>query len=247
MHIIPPELRNIKGVNAAFFSRLGGVSQGDYDSLNCGYGSGDDPHNVKRNRLIASSFLEADMEVFTVSQYHSAQVVLLDKPWDRHEAPQADAIITMEKNLPIGVLTADCVPVLLAEENGKAIAAIHAGWKGTQQGIIQSTINALEEIGIAPEALIASIGPAISGESFEVGAEVKSQFPGYENYFTVKSDKHLFNLKGLVAHLLYLTGVRHITDIGVDTYTNPAQYYSYRRNTHANTSRYGRQLSAIML
>lgn len=240
--------------NGGFFGRRGGVSEGEYQSLNCGYGSGDDLAKVEENRRIVSENLTGkNLPLCTVSQYHSREVVVLEKPWDWKESPKADAIITKEKGVIIGVLTADCAPILLHDESSGIIGAIHAGWRGALGGVIENTLHTLYKNGGSIERVRAAIGPAIGKESYEVGSEMREEFikAHYKNesFFekTSKPEKFMFNLKGFVRSILEKSGVAEVHDVERDTLPNEENYFSFRRTTLRGGKVYGRQLSAITL
>lgn len=253
MHKNPPELIGIKGVKASFFSRQGGVSGGVYSSLNCGYGSGDDINNVAINRRNVLSHLQVDAkDLCTLKQVHSSKVFVTNSFYEWRDAVEADAIITTEKGIAIGALTADCVPILIADESGRVACAIHAGWKGAIGGIIQSAVKAIGELGFHARSLTAVIGPAISAESYEVGGELREIFTAqsisHAQYFAEnRNGRYQFNLKGYVAEILCGAGIMNVSDISVDTYANEAEYFSFRRATHKSENAYGRLVSAIVL
>ncbi len=235
-----------------FFGRKGGVSEGEYASLNCGYGSGDDIAKVEENRRIVSEKLTGkNLPLCTVSQYHSREVVVLEKPWHWKESPKGDAIITKEKGVIIGVLTADCVPILLHDKSSGIIGAIHAGWRGALGGVIENTLHMLYKNGGSIESVSAAIGPAIGKDSYEVGAEMREEFiKAYyknETFFakTAKPEKFMFDLKGFVREILEKSGVAEVQDLERDTLPDEKNYFSFRRTTLAGSTVYGRQISAI--
>jgi len=236
-----------------FFSRRGGVSSGLYTSLNCGPGSGDDPENVAENRRIAASFISnrRDTPVLTCYQIHSADVALATSNWDE-DRPRADAIVSNRRGLVIGVLTADCTPVLFADHQAGVIGAAHAGWKGALTGVLENTITAMEKLGAHRANITAAIGPTIQQTSYEVGSEFRDRFintdPIFSSFFELGQDAaHLqFNLSAFVEFQLQKSNIQRVWNAHIDTYSS-ADHFSYRRATHRKEPDYGRQLSAIML
>jgi len=171
-------LADLSGVQHRFFTRQGGVSAGLYSSLNCGYGSGDDPENVRENRRrVAASFERRAEDLLTVHQFHSTDVLTVaDQRWSSPGAPRADALVTDRPGVVLGVLAADCAPVLLADPQAHVIGAAHAGWKGALTGVVEATIDAMEKLGARRERLRAAIGPCIGRDSYEVGPEFPAPF-----------------------------------------------------------------------
>ena len=175
--IVSDLLGDQSGVRHGFFTREGGVSGGIYASLNCGFGSGDHADAVRENRARVAGKLGVGAEaLITVRQVHSNHVVVADAPWTPEAAPQADAIVTRMPSLAVGVLTADCTPILFADPQARVIAAAHAGWKGAKTGIIDAVIGAMEELGASRERIRAAIGPTISQAAYEVGPEFEAAF-----------------------------------------------------------------------
>ncbi|MGB7916083.1 MAG: peptidoglycan editing factor PgeF, partial [Rhodomicrobium sp.] len=173
-------------------------------------------------------------------------------PWEATRAPEADAIVTNAPNLAVSVLTADCVPLLLADATAGVVAAVHAGWKGARAGVIESAIEAMESLGARASRIAAAIGPAISPAAYEVGPEFKAAFltgcAESEKYFSEARHSHIhFNLPGYVEGKLRMRGIEHINDVGVCTYGNESFLFSYRRSCHNREPDYGRQISAIMV
>jgi len=245
-------LNRSERVRHVFFTREGGVSQGLYGSLNCGYGSGDNPDHVTANRSRALSRLASDSELVTLYQVHSPDVVIVENPWSPGDAPTADGQVTSRPGVALGVLTADCAPVLFADGDAGVIGAAHAGWKGALAGIIESTVEAMTGLGAEASNISAAIGPCIQQESYEVGPEFHDRFldvtPAYRDFFVPSSrDGHfLFDLPGFVGRKLYALGLR-FDIISEDTCANDTHFYSYRRATHRGEEDYGRGLSAIVL
>ncbi len=247
-------LASLDGVRHGFFTRQGGVSGGIYASLNCGPGSRDDVGDVKENRRRVADALGVPADrLLTVYQQHSAKAVILEAPWDTDEVPQADAIVTATPGLAIGVLTADCAPVLLCDSTARVVAAAHAGWRGALSGITDATLAAMEELGARREHIVAVIGPAISQKAYEVGTDYRDQFLAEEPEsaaFFVEDDRSgepHFDLPGYVAERLARAGVAAIADLGHCTYCDETRLFSYRRSQHHGEADYGRQISAILL
>ena len=241
------------GIRHAFLTRQGGVSSGLFTSLNCGYGSGDDNANVRANRERAADAigLGAD-DLATLYQVHSADVVEVSAPWALDERPKADALVTRTPGLGLGILTADCVPVLFADARAGVVGAAHAGWKGALSGVVEATVAAMERLGAARADISAAIGPCIRQASYEVGPELRQAFIDADEasagFFTAsKRDGHfMFDLAGFVARALVDAGVQG-EDVGLDTYVDEERFFSYRRTTHKGEPDYGRGISLIRL
>jgi hypothetical protein len=238
-----------------FFGRTGGVSKGIYESLNCGTGSKDDPMAVLENRRRATGALtDSDSaRLVTCYQIHSAIAVSVSGPWDVRENPKADAMVTDRTGIMLGILTADCAPVLLADAQAHVVGAAHAGWNGAISGVIESVVSAMTELGAARERISASIGPSISQAAYEVGPEFEERFRDADTDFSTYFEQAerlghwQFDLEGFVAHRLAQAGVGSVNPLGACTYAREADFFSYRRATHRGEPDYGRQLSAIML
>lgn len=241
------------GIAHGFFLRAGGVSKGIYASLNCGRGSGDDRIHVEENRSRAAAALDVASEALIGPyQVHSAKAVIATAAWSPADAPKADAIVTATPNLGIGVLTADCVPLLMADPVAGVIAAVHAGWRGAKDGVIENAIEAMESLGARTSRISAAIGPAISEAAYEVGPEFKAAFmtghDGSEKHFSGgERGRFHFNLPGYVRERLGILGLADIHDLAVCTYENESILFSYRRSCHRSEPDYGRQISAIVL
>jgi len=235
-----------------FFGRKGGVSQGIYASLNCGPGSGDARAEVVENRRRALAELGAK-RLCTLYQIHSAETVTVTTPWDIENSPHADASATNLRGVALGVLTADCAPVLLADITAGVIGAAHAGWKGALGGVTDSVIAAMEKLGAARARIAAAIGPCIGRQSYEVDKVFRDGFveadSGYGAFFVPGEREAFFrfDLESYVAMRLESAGVRNIARLGADTYAREDDFYSFRRATHRGESDYGRELSAIAL
>ncbi len=254
MKFSAPSLAAIGGVQHGFFTRRGGVSSGIYASLNCGPGSRDDAANVTENRARVAELLGAEPgRLITIFQKHSADAVVADKPWQDGKVPEADAMVTATPGLAIGILTADCAPVLLCDGEARVIGAAHAGWRGALSGIVEATVAAMTKLGAKPERITAAIGPAISQKAYEVGADFVEQFlagePDSAAFFITDegSGEPHFDLPGYVGERLARAGVGAITDLGLCTYCEETRLFSYRRSQHHGEGDYGRQISAILL
>ena len=236
---------NIKAKHG-FFTREGGVSEGLFASLNCGFSSADNKEHIIRNRIMVGDVMKADF-LQTAHQTHSDVTGIISKPTEI----SADALVTKEKGLALGVLTADCVPVLLEDAEAGVIGAAHAGWKGARFGIISSVVRAMHNMGAAE--IKAAIGPAIQQSSYEVDKDFFQIFATEDqsnNQFFDKSDnegKLQFDIVGYVKMKLEKNGVNNIEVIAEDTYSQPEKFYSYRRAIHNKEADYGRQISVICL
>ena len=237
-----------------FFGRWGGVSGGIHAGLNVGFGSDDDRDAVARNRALAMRGLGVAPEgLTTLHQVHSAEAVILDGPIPPGQAPRADGMATDRPGVVLGILTADCAPVLLLDPEARVIGACHAGWKGALTGIVEATVTAMATLGARPAAIRAVIGPCIAQSSYEVGAEFRARFLLEDaesgRYFTPEHApaKTRFDLAGYVVLRAWRAGCGEVAWSGEDTLSDPARFFSYRRATLAGEPDYGRQLSAIAL
>jgi len=247
-------LSDVEGVAHGFFGRQGGVSTGLYASLNCGYGSNDDPNHVSENRARVAQALGTDGgRLLTVYQIHSAEAVHVAAPWARSDAPQADAMATTAPGIALGVLAADCAPVLLADATARVVGAAHAGWKGAISGVVESVVALMERLGAKRDRIRAAIGPCISQAAYEVGPEFRVRFvettAANDRYFvsSMRADHWRFDLPRYVAARLSALGLAAVDRLDVCTYADEARYFSFRRTTHKSEPDYGRNLSAIML
>ncbi len=249
-----PTLADLPGVQHRFFTRKGGVSAGLYSSLNCGYGSGDSPDNVRENRRrVAGIFGRDEPDLLTVHQIHSTDVLTVGaKRWTSPGAPRADGLVTDRPGVVLGVMAADCAPVLLADAEARVIGAAHAGWKGALGGVVEATIGAMEKIGARRERLRIVVGPCIGRDSYEVGPEFPAPFLAQDeaNGAFFKPSPHaghfVFDLAGYLVHRIARAGVK-ARATGHDTLTGIEDFFSYRRNTLDGVRDYGRGLSAIAL
>ena len=246
-------LSTLPGIRHAFFTRSGGVSEGLYESMNGGLGSEDAPERVAENRARMAKAIGVKPEHFlSVYQIHSPNVVVADAPWGNAERPRADAIVTRTQGLAIGIGTADCGPILFADSEAKVIGAAHAGWRGALTGVLEATVAEMERLGAKRDRIIAAAGPMISQRNYEVGQDLIDRFLDADKnnarYFAPARPGHaMFDLPGYVVDRLKRAGVAQIENLGLCTYADPAQFYSYRRATHRKEPDYGRHVHAIAL
>ena len=247
------ELLTLQGVTHGFFGRRGGVSNGQYSSLNVGRGSDDDPQNVSENRRRVAAALGTSRDnLLSLYQIHSHDVMIVDSGWDYDHRPKADGLVTQHPGLAISALAADCGPVLFCDPNARVIGACHAGWRGAVAGVTDSTVDAMESCGAQRENIRAVLGPCISAPNYEVGQGFKDtvleQDAKAESCFhTPKDGVPHFDLKAYILMRLAKAGLQHAAALPDCTYAAPDAYYSYRYNTHHKVSDYGRQISAICL
>jgi YfiH family protein len=233
-----------------FLGRRGGVSTGIHAGLNVGIGSDDDAAAVAENRSRALGTVLPGGDLATLYQVHSATVVTLDAvPAER---PQGDAMVTNRPGVALGILTADCAPVLLVDHQAGVIGAAHAGWKGAVAGVAEATVAAMTALGAAPERIAAAIGPCIARASYEVDDAFRDRIaaldPAHERFFADgRAGHHRFDLEAFVAARLAAAGVGRIEAMGLDTYADEGRFFSYRRSTHRGEPSYGRQIAIIGL
>jgi YfiH family protein len=246
-------LAALPGISHAFFTRHGGISTGLYASLNGGQGSGDQPQHVDENRARMAGVIGVAPEaLITAYQVHSPDVIVVERPWSRAERPRADGMVTRIPGIGLGVSTADCGPVLLADATARVIGAAHAGWKGALAGILESTIAAMERLGAARSRMTVAIGPMIRQASYEVGPDFVARFRAADrdnHRFFVPSrraDHAMFDLAGYIAARLNRAGIERLEDLGHCTYADP-RFFSYRRSVHRAEADYGRHINAIAL
>jgi hypothetical protein len=253
---VPLEAKSLTlpGLRHGFFTRTGGVSSGIYASLNSGIGSHDGADNVTENRArMAAALGVASDHFITAYQIHSPNVVVADTPWTPQARPRADGIVSRTPGLAIGVSTADCGPVLMADPQARVVGAAHAGWRGALTGIVEATVAAMERLGAERGRILAALGPMIRQRNYEVGNDLMARFraedPGSDRFFVpaAREGHALFDLAGYVATRLAGAGVERIEDLDRCTYADPAQFYSFRRATHQAEADYGRHVNAIAL
>lgn len=235
-----------------FLGRRGGVSTGAMGGLNVGTGSDDDPALIAENRRRAGEAVLPGAAMVMAYQVHSPDCLTVTEPWDHADRPQADALVTDRPGLLLGILTADCAPVLFHDAQAGIIGAAHAGWKGAIGGVTDNTIAAMEALGARRENIAAVVGPCIAQDSYEVDAAFEANFVAAETFnarfFKLGREGHAwFDLEGYVAARLEAAGVRRVGKLGEDTYSQPERFYSYRRATHCSEANYGRQVSLIGL
>jgi hypothetical protein len=247
-------LDGLPGIRHGFFTRVGGVSEGIYDSKNCGFGSNDARENVARNRARCLAELDAGgPALLTAFQIHSAEAVTASAPWSPGDAPRADAMVTDRPGLALGILTADCAPVLFCDAQAGVIGAAHAGWKGALGGVLEATVGAMADLGAAPSRMVAGIGPHIGQASYEVGPEFVDRFaaadPANRGFFAAspREGHALFDLGGYIESRLAGMGLARLARAGLDTCREEARFFSYRRASLRGEGDYGRCLSAIVM
>ena len=248
-------IAELAGVRHGFFGRRGGVSDGLYASLNCGFGSGDDPARVAENRtraVVAAGLDPAGL--VTAHQTHSILVAKVERPWRREDSPKVDAMVTAAKGVTLGILTADCAPVLFADSQARVVGAAHAGWRGALDGVIEATVAEIIRLGARPADIRAAVGPCIAQESYEVGPEFQERFLAVASanarFFRPSANRrgHFhFDLPGYVADRLSRAGIGLATATGGDSCGQRDEFFSYRRITLEGGRDYGRNLSIIAL
>jgi hypothetical protein len=248
------ELLRIPGFAHGFFTRLGGISQGIYASLNGGLGSRDDSEAVTANRSrIAEALGVAPDRLAVPYQIHSADAVAISAPIQSSARPRCDALVTAIPGLALAVTGADCGMILFADERARVIGAAHAGWKGALAGVVEATVGAMERLGAARSEIVAALGPCIGHKSYEVGPEFVAAFArageGTARYFmpSPKDGRSMFNLNAYIAERVARAGVGRFDDLSLDTYSDECRFFSYRRATHRKEPDYGRLMSVIVL
>ena len=247
-------LNHSPGIRHAFFTRQGGVSCGSFESLNCGFGSGDAPGTVARNRSIAMGRLGFSPDhLVTCYQIHSNTVITVDEPWRHDAAPRADGLVTAISGIALGILTADCAPILFEDAAAEVIGAAHGGWRGALGGIVEATLDRMEALGAKRPRIRAGIGPCIGPDSYEVGPEFRERFLADDRgsaacFARARREQHfLFDLPGYVENRLERAGIINIERAVHDTVGEEARFFSYRRACLRGEPVYGRLLSAIGL
>jgi polyphenol oxidase len=247
-------LNDAAGIRHAFFTREGGTSEGLFASLNCGFGSGDAPERVSENRARAMAALDVPADrLVTCYQIHSPDVVVVETPWRREDNPRADALVTNRRGVALGILTADCTPVLFADPDAGIIGAAHAGWRGALGGVLDATVAAMVRLGAAPARIRAGVGPCIAQRSYEVGPEFPAPFlaedPNNTDLFAParREGHYMFDLGSYVERRLRRAGIFTIQRAPCDTVAEETRFFSYRRACLKGEKDYGRGLSAIVL
>ena len=250
--MITSDQLKLPGITHGFFTREGGFSSGIFSSLNCGLGSGDDIGVVAKNRAkVAHDLGVAHSYLVSAYQVHSADVLIVDTPLV--ERPKVDGLVTNKRGLALGILTADCGPVLFADVKAGVIGACHAGWKGALFGVTDSTVAAMENLGATRKNIVAVLGPTISQKAYEVGPEFPRPFleqdQAHAKYFmsSVKNGHYMFDLPAYLVARMKANGIGNVVDLSLCTYSDQQRFFSYRRSTHSKEKDYGRLISAIAL
>ncbi len=250
--ITPYRARSLDGVPHGFLGRAGGVSTGILAGLNVGLGSTDDREVIHENRRRAIEAVMPGAALVTVHQVHSADTVIVTDPFADDARPHVDALVTDRPNLLLGILTADCVPVLLADTMAGVVGAAHAGWKGALHGVTDATIAAMEKLGARRDRIAVAVGPCIARASYEVDDAFARRFeeadPANERFFFAGREGHQqFDIEAYVVSRLADAGIGRIEALGLDTYADEQAFFSYRRSTHRGEPDYGREISLIGL
>ena len=246
------KLSKINNLKHGFFNCKGGISKNIYKSLNCGPGSRDKPSNVKKNlEIVRKKIKRSSIDIFLLNQIHSNKFIYVDEKYKFKSKPKVDAVITNQKNLPIAVLTADCAPILICDNQKKIIAAIHAGWKGAYKGIVDRVIKFMLKKGSKSQNITAVIGPSISIDSYEVQNDFKNKFLKKDMrnkfFFRIKRKKLYFDLSNYVKSMLLKNKIKKIEKIKIDTFNSNNKFFSARRALSLKHADYGRNISIIML
>jgi|TARA_B100000959_G_scaffold176901_1_gene185106 hypothetical protein len=251
--IISKKLKKFNDINHGFFNREGGYSSGIYKSLNCGVGSSDKRKNVLKNlKVVCKKIGCSKKKLVLLHQIHSNKFFFIDKKYNFNKKKiKADALITNVKNVAIGVLTADCVPILIYDKKLKIISAVHVGWKGAYKNIINKVINFLKKKGSNINNLFAIVGPCITKKNYKIQKDFKNRFlkKNRKNsiFFKTKKNKTYFSLNNYVYNQLKLKGVKNIELINKDTFDKKNNFFSARRSFQNNENDYGRNISIIMI
>ncbi|MFD2264798.1 peptidoglycan editing factor PgeF [Lacibacterium aquatile] len=252
MSLSPLTSPQLAGLPHGFFTRKGGISKGIYDSLNCGLGSDDNPIAVGENRSRVAKYLGAD-QLLTVHQIHSPDVVTVTEPWTRENTPKADGLVTKVPGIALGVLAADCAPLLFADKDAGVIGAAHAGWRGAFGGVAARTVEAMVALGAKRGSIRCAIGPCIGPASYEVSLDFMNTFVeadegNVEFFIPAERDGHaMFDLPGYLLKQIGKLRIGGVEWVEADTLPDDARFFSYRRVTLAGGGDYGRQISAICL
>jgi polyphenol oxidase len=247
-------IAEIRDVAHGFFTREGGVSGGIYGSLNCGAGSKDHrPHVIENRARVAMALGARTDSLLTCHQIHSADAIVVTRPWTMGENPKADAMVTNVPGIALGALAADCAPVLFVDPEARVIGAAHAGWKGALTGVLEATVEAMTTLGARPQRIRAALGPCIGPDAYEVGPEFEARFvetdASYARFFrrAEPGARPYFDLPGFVLARLGAAGLDTVENCTRCTYGDERGLFSYRRATHRGEGDYGRQVSAIVL
>ncbi|NHN87889.1 peptidoglycan editing factor PgeF [Acetobacter sp. LMG 1627] len=239
-------------VRHGFFTRIGGVSEGPYASLNCSTRSGDDPAAITENRARVAGFFGLPGDALLgVTQVHGDGVITVMEPWKPGEGQSADAMVTTREDVALGVITADCGPVLFASKDGRVVGAAHAGWRGAVGGVLEATLSAMEALGAAAADVVAVVGPCIAQKSYEVGADMRDAALAADGeagaFFApgIREAHFQFDLAGYCMNRLARTGVTALASVGLDTLPDERRFFSHRRRTLAGGGQIGHQISVI--
>jgi len=247
------KLNKFKNLQHCFFSRKNGVSNGSYESLNCGLGSNDKKENVLKNLQIVSDKINCNKEsLITLNQKHTNQVIHFNTKTSVKNKLTGDAIVSEVKNVGIGILTADCAPILFYDPIKKIIGCAHSGWKGALNGIIKNTIIKFNELNSRNEDLIAIVGPCINEKNYEVKIDFYKKFISQNNnnkkfFEEINNEKFLFDLRGFINQILLNLNIKNIENIEMDTFSQKEFFYSYRRSKINKEKDYGRCISVILM
>lgn len=253
MNVRPIRVAALSGLPHGFLGREGGVSKGIHAGLNVGLGSDDDRAAIRENRRRAVEAVAPGYQLVTLHQVHSPDAVAVTAPFPDDARPYADALVTDRAGLLLGILTADCVPVLLADARAAVVGAAHAGWKGALSGVTDSAIAGMEGLGANRANIVAAIGPCIARASYEVDEAFVRRFaeddPGNERFFADgrRPGHAQFDIEAYVAYRLAAAGIGQVIALGEDSYAQPDRFFSFRRATHRGEPGYGRQISLIGL
>lgn len=238
-------------IRHGFFTRQGGVSPSPFASLNASLSRGQPHHGMANRARIAAYFQQNPESICCVQQMHGRQVRIITQAYDPLRPPMGDALITETPGLVIGVLTADCVPILIADPVAGRVAAIHAGWRGLQAGIIEATLDQMIHRGSTLSNCLGAIGPCIAQENYEVGPDLytafKASHPHWEEYFTKQSHRYHFDLKACAYNSLQAYALKDIDILWADTYSDSQRFFSCRRSLHEGNQAFGNQMSAICI
>ena len=247
------KLQKFENLKHCFFSRKNGFSKGHYASLNCGLGSGDKKENVLKNlNLVSQKIGCKDELLITLNQNHSNKVVYFENKSSIKNKLPGDAIVTKIKNVGIGILTADCAPILLYDPQKKIIGCIHSGWRGTLNGVIKNTIKKFKELDSNIDNLFAVVGPCIGKVNYEVKIDFYKKFvnqnPKYKKFFNkIADNKYIFDLRGFINQKISDLNIKNIENIEMNTFTSQETFFSYRRSCLNNEKDYGRCISVILM
>jgi len=247
------KLKKFGNIKHCFFSRKNGVSKGYYESLNCGLGSNDKKENVLKNLEFVSKEIGCKKEsLITLNQKHSNQVIYFKDKESVENKLSGDAVISEVKNIGLGILTADCVPILFYDPSKKIIGCAHAGWKGALNGIIKNTVKKFNELNSNNNDLIAVVGPCIKKDNYEVKEDFLKKFITQDKknelfFEKINSEKYIFDLRGFINKEISNLNIKNIENIKMDTFSEKEFFYSYRRSCLNNEQDYGRCISVILM